>query len=135
MGEREITAQEFIPYFFAAAAMGILVEADDRIEGHGWCMTEVDEWGTPMNTYLSKQFTELVSCENMTSARRERIYAMVEKTLKDPELTMAKRTNYAENVKQLMRDVVGKECCSPNSTKYQQYGNDARKALELINKK
>lgn len=135
MGEREITAQEFIPYFFAAAAMGILVEADDMIEGHGWCMTEVDEWGTPTNTFLSKQFTDLVSCENMTSARRERIYEMVEKILKDSELTMAKRTEYADSVKLLMRNVVGKECSSPNSTKYQQYGNDARKALELINKK
>lgn len=135
MGEREMTAQEFIPYFFTAAAMGILNEADDRIEGHGWCLTEVDRWGTPTNTYLSKRFTDLVASENMTSARRERLYEMVEKNLKNPELTMTQRTEYADNVKLLMRDVVGKECSSPNSSKYQQYGNDAEKALELINRR
>lgn len=135
MGEKQLTAQEFTPYFFAAAAMGILSEADDAINGHGWCMTEKDDWGTPTNTYLAKLFTDLPTSDNMTSDRRNRIQDMVDEMLKNPEMPMAERNGYVENVKMLMRDVVSKECSSPSSPKYQQFGNEAKKALEMITKK
>lgn len=135
MGERQPTAQEFTPYYFAAASMGILREADDQINGHGWCIAEEDTWGTPLNIYLSKLFTDLPVCDNMTSERRQKIKEMVDGVLSNPELPMAKRNDYIENVKMLMRDVVSKECSSPTSPKYQQFGNEARKALEMINMK
>lgn len=135
MGEKQLTAQEFTPYFFAAAAMGILNEADDPINGHGWCMTETDDWGTPTNTYLATLFTDLPTSDNMSSDRRSRIQDLVDETLKNPELPIAKRNEFVENIKMLMRDVVSKECSSPSSPKYQQFGNEAKKALELINKK
>lgn len=71
----------------------------------------------------------------MTSERRQKIKEMVDGVLSNPELPMAKRNEYIENVKMLMRDVVSKECSSPTSPKYQQFGNEAKKALEMINKK
>jgi len=40
-----------------------------------------------------------------------------------------------EKVKVLMRDFVSKECSSPTSPKYTQFGADARKAIEMINTK
>lgn len=135
MGEKVLTAQEFTPYFFLAAATGILNVADDAINGRGWCMTEKDDWGTPTNTYLATLFTELPTSDNMTSDRRTRIQELVDETLKNPELPMAKRNEFVENVKMLMRDVVSKECSSPSSPKYQQFGSEAKKALEMINKK
>ena len=135
MGEKQLTAQEFIPYFFAAAATGVLAETDNATYGHGWCMKETDDWGTPTETYLAKLFTDLPTSDNMTSDRRARIQDLVDETLKNPELTLAKRTEYADKVKLIMRDVISKECSSPNSPKYQQFGNEAKKALEMINRK
>ena len=135
MGERQLTAQEFTPYYFIAASMGILRETDDPINGHGWCIAEEDSWGTPLNIYLAKLFTDLPVCDNMTSERRQKIKEMVDGVLSNPELPMAKRNEYNENVKLLMRDVVSKESSSPTSPKYQQFGNEAKKALEMINKK
>ena len=135
MGEKQPTAQEFTPYYFVAASIGILREAEDPINGHGWCIAEEDTWGTPSNIYLSKLFTDLPVCDNMTSERRQKIKEMVDGVLSNPELPMAKRNEYIENVKILMRDVVSKECSSPTSPKYQQFGNEAKKALEMINKK
>ena len=135
MGEKQLTAQEFIPYFFAAAATGVLAETDNATYGHGWSMNETDDWGTPTETYLAKLFTDLPTSDNMTSDRRARIQGLVDETLKNPELTLAKRTEYADKVKLIMRDVISKECSSPNSPKYQQFGNEAKKALEMINRK
>ena len=135
MGEKQPTAQEFTPYYFAAAAMGILREEDDAINGHGWCIAEKDSWGTDISIYLAKLFTDLPVCDNMTSERRQKIKEMVDSVLSNPELTMSQRTEYLENVKTLMRDVISKECSSPTSPKYQQFGNEAKRALEMINKK
>ena len=135
MGERLPTAQEFTPYYFAAASMGVLREADDPINGHGWCIEEEDSWGTPLNIYLAELFTDLPVCDNMTSERRQKIKEMVDEVLSNPELPIAKRNEYIDNLKMLMRDVVSKECSSPTSPKYQQFGNEAKKALEMIDKK
>ena len=135
MGEKQLTAQEFTPYYFIAAALGVLSETDEAQNGHGWCMTETDVWGTPTNTYLSKLFTDLPTSENMTSERRNRIQSIVDDMLKDPELTMSKRNDYIEKVKSLMRDVVARECSSSNSPKYLQFGEEAKKALDMIVKK
>lgn len=135
MGEKVLTAQEFMPYFFLAAATGILNIAEDAINGRGWCMTEEDEWGSPTNTFLSAQFTELPTSELMDSSKRGRIQELVDDILKNPELPMAKRNEFVEKVKLMMRDVVSKECSSTSSPKYQQFGSEAKKALEMINKK
>ena len=132
MGEQQPTAQEFTPYYFAAAAMGILHETNDPINGNGWCLAEEDEWGSPLNTYLSQLFTDLPVCENMTTERRQKIKDLVDGILDNPELTMVKRNEYADNVKALMRDTVGKECTSPTSPKYRQFSSEAKRALEMI---
>lgn len=134
MGERQPSAQEFTPYYFAAAAMEILREADDPINGHGWCLAETDDWGSLLNTYLSKLFTDLPICDNMTAERRQKIKELVDGVLDNPELTLAKRNEYAERVKTMMRDVVGKECSSPTSPKYLQFSAEAKKALEMISR-
>ena len=71
----------------------------------------------------------------MTSERRNRIHSIVDDMLKEPELTMSKRNDYIEKVKSLMRDVVASECSSSNSPKYLQFGEEAKKALDMIVKK
>ena len=59
----------------------------------------------------------------------------VDEVLKNPDLKMSDRAAMVEGVKVVMRDYVSKECSSPTSPKYQQYSAEAKKALEIINKK
>lgn len=134
MGEKQPTAQEFTPYYFAAAALGILHEAEDPINGHGWYLAETDDWGSVINTYLSKLFTDLPICDNMTTERRLKIKEIVDRALDNPELTLAKRNEYTDCVKTLMRDTVGKECSSPTSPKYLQFSTEAKRTLGMINR-
>ena len=55
--------------------------------------------------------------------------------MKNPDLMMSDSAALVEGVKVVMRDYVSKECSSPTSPKYQQYSAEAKKALEIINKK
>lgn len=135
MGEKMLSAKEFGPYFFLAVATGAITEGDDEINGHGWNMTTYDEWESPVKQFLSPLFTDIASCDAMTSEARSALQDAIEEKLANPELTMAARAQMAEEVKRLMRDVVAKECTSTSSPKYQQFSSEARKAMEMINKK
>ena len=48
---------------------------------------------------------------------------------------MSERKEMADRIIVIMRDHVSKECSSPTSPKYNQYGKEADKALDMINKK
>ncbi|MBR1792329.1 MAG: hypothetical protein IJ764_01630 [Bacteroidales bacterium] len=135
MGEKQMTAQEFMPYYFLAAAIGIIKVADDAINGRGWCISRKGEWGIEQTHFLSAKFTDLPTSEHMTKEMRDEIEEKVSEVLKDAELTMAKRGEMAEQVKMVMRDHVAAECSSPTSPKFQQFGNEAKKALDIINKR
>lgn len=132
MGERTLAASEFGPYFFLAAATGIIVECDDERNGHGWSMSEKDEFDSEIHTFLSPQFTELINSSELTPERRSRIEEMVNGKISDQSLTINQRNEIAEKVKAIMRDIVVKECSSTSSPKYEKNAKDARQAREMI---
>jgi len=135
MGEEKTPLKDFIPYFFVAAANNILAVRENEREEKGWCMVTTDDWGSEIITLLSSQFTELLNSEELTEDLLDTIKEKVDNVLKNPDLKMSERTAMTENVKVIMRDYVSKECSSATSPKYKQYGEEAKKALELISKK
>lgn len=135
MGEKALTTTESIPYIFVAAAMGIIAEGDDDRQGHGWYMKGKDKWGSEMNVFLSQNFTDLSSCDAMTSERRMDVVDKVKELLGNPEITIVRRKEYSEKVFQIMREVICNECSSTSSPKYVLYSENAEKALALIERK
>jgi len=135
MGEEKITPKDFIPYFFIAAANNILAIRENEREERGWCTVTIDEWGSEIITLLSTQFTELLTSEEMTEELLDLIKEKVDDILKNPNLKMSERTAMMDNVKAVMRDYVSKECSSATSPKYKQFSEEAKKAIDLINKK
>lgn len=135
MGEKVLSAQEFVPYFFLAAATGILNLADDDVNGRGWCLTREGDWGIKTNKFLSSKFTDLPTCEAMTSEYRNEIMEKVNDILKNAELPMSKRAEFEQQIGVIMRDYVVQECSSTNSPKFQQFSAEAKKAQEILKKK
>ena len=135
MGEKIIPLKEFTPYLFVAAANDLIQYAQDAREEQGWCMITEDEWGTPTTTFIAASFTDIPVSEDFTSEMRDSIQEKVDNILKNAELKVSERNAMVEKVKVLMRDFVSKECSSPTSPKYTQFGADARKAIEMINTK
>ena len=135
MGEKIIPLKEFTPYLFVAAANDLIQYAQDAREEQGWCMITEDEWGTPTTTFIAASFTDIPVSEDFTSEMRDSIQEKVDSILKNAELKVSERNAMVEKVKVLMRDFVSKECSSPTSPKYTQFGADARKAIEMINTK
>ena len=135
MGEEKTSPKDFIPYFFVAAANNILAVRENEREEKGWCMVTTDEWGSEITTLLSTLFTELLTSEELTEELLDTIKEKVDEILKNPNLKMSERTAMMDNVKAVMRDYVSKECSSATSPKYRQYSEEAKKALDLINKK
>ncbi len=135
MGEKIIPLKEFTPYLFVAAANDLIQYAQDAREEQGWCMITEDEWGTPTTTFIATSFTDIPVSEDFTSEMRDSIQEKVDNILKNAELKVSERNAMVEKVKVLMRDFVSKECSSPTSPKYTQFGADARKAIEMINTK
>ena len=135
MGEKKVSPKDFIPYFFVAAANNILAVRENEREEKGWCIVTADEWGAEMVTLIASQFTELLTSEDLTEEVLDTIKEKVDEVLKNPDLKMSDRAAMVEGVKVVMRDYVSKECSSPTSPKYQQYSAEAKKALEIINKK
>lgn len=135
MGEKVLTAQEFVPYLFLGAAMGILNVADDEVNGRGWCLTREGDWGIMTNTFLSSAFTDLPACEAMTAEYRNEILDKVNEILKNPELPMAKRAEFEQQIGVVMREFVIKECSSTSSPKFQQFSGEAKKAIEILKKR
>lgn len=135
MGEKIIPLKEFVPYFFVAAANGLIEYTLDAREEKGWCMVTEDEWGSPTTTFIAANFTDIPTSEEFTSEMRDDIQEKVDGILKNPELKVSERTAMVEKVKVLMRDFIAKECSSSTSPKYLQFSGDAKKALEMINTK
>jgi len=135
MGEEKTPLKDFIPYFFVAAANNILAVRENEREEKGWCMVTTDEWGSEIIILLSTQFTELLYSEELTEELLDTIKEKVDDILKNPNLKMSERTAMNDNVKVIMRDYVSKECSSATSPKYKQYSEEAKKAMDLINKK
>lgn len=135
MGEEKVSPKDFIPYFFIAASNDILAIRENEREEKGWCIVTTDEWDSEIVTLLSPQFTDLLTSEVLTEELLDTIKEKVDNVLKDPNLKMSERTAMMDKVKVVMRDYVSKECSSTTSPKYQQYSGEAKKALDLINKK
>ena len=135
MGEKIISAQDFVPYFFVAAALDIVFKTDDPINGEGWGFKYYDNNGVPISKFLSSQFTELITSEQVTSELRLMIEQMINKYFANPELTKAQREQLEENVRSIMRDYVVKECSNTSSQKYTQYSAFAEKAKDMIRNK
>lgn len=135
MGEKKVTPKDFIPYFFVAAANNILSVRENEREEKGWCVVTENDWGNEIVTLIASKFTEILTSEELTEEVLDIIKEKVDCILKNPDLKMSDRTSMVEGVKVVMRDYVNRECSSPTSPKYQQYSAEAKKALELINKK
>jgi hypothetical protein len=135
MGEEKITPKDFIPYFFIAAANDILLIRENEREEKGWCVVTIDKFGSEIVTLLSTQFTTLLTSDELTEELLDTIKEKVDEILKNPTLKVSERTAMMDKVKAVMRDYVSKECSSATSPKYQQYGGEAQKALDLITKK
>ena len=135
MGEKIISAQDFVPYFFVAAALDIVYKTNDPINGEGWGFKYYDDNGVPISKFLSNQFTELITSEHVTSELRLMIEQMINKYFANPELTKAQREKLEDNVRVIMRDHVVKECSSTSSQKYTQYSIFAEKAKDIIRNK
>jgi len=135
MGEEKVSPKDFIPYFFVAAANDILAIRENEREEKGWCIVSTDEWGSEIVTLLAAQFTELLTSNELTEELLDTIKGKVDDILKNPNLKMSERTAMMDKVKTVMRDYVSKECSSATSPKYQQYSGEAKKAIDLINKK
>lgn len=135
MGEKKFTPKDFIPYFFVAAANNILAVRENEREEKGWCIVTTDEWGSEMVTLIAPQFTEILTSEELNEDVLDAIKEKVDNILKNPDLKMSERAAMVDGVKVVMRDYVSKECSGPTSPKYQQYSTEAKKALEMINKK
>jgi hypothetical protein len=135
MGEEKVSPKDFIPYFFIAAANNILAIRENDREEKGWCIITTDEWGSEIVTLLSTQFTELQTSNELTEELIDSIKEKVDDILKNSDLKMSERTAMTDKIKEVMREYVSKECSSSTSPKYQLYSAEAKKALDLINKK
>jgi len=135
MCEEKISLKDFIPYFFLAAANNIFVFSENEREEKGWCIITTDEWGSEIKTLLSSQFTELSKSNELTEEILDNIKEKVDNILNNPEMKMSEREDMNKKVASIMKDYVVKECSSTSSPKYQQHSAEAKKALELINKK
>jgi len=135
MSDENVSPKDFIPYFFIAAANGILDVRENEREEKGWCIVTTDEWGSEIVTLLSTHFIELLTSNELTEELLDTIKEKVDDILKKPNLKMSERTVMMDKVKTIMRDYVSKEVSSPSSEKYQLYSGEAKKALDLINKK
>ena len=125
---------DLVTYYFLAAAMGILKWDKNDLEEEGWCLVAEDEWGTPMVTLISKQYTKIATSEELTADMRDNLVEAVDKAVNDSEMKMSDRNAIMEQIKVLMRDYVAKECTSPTSPLYREYGEAAKAALNKIKK-
>lgn len=121
---------ELLPYFFIAAASGLIVWDKDELENEGWCFVSKDEWGTEVSTLISSTFTDIHVSENLTSEIKEQLIDEVEALLKRTDIKQSEKKSYCERIVTIMKDHVAKECSSPKSEKYQQYGLAAKSAMK-----
>ena len=135
MGEKKLTIEDFMPYLFLAAINNMISIKEDDVNGRGWCMVEKDMWDNEVLVFLASNFTDIVVSDNFSEDVMSGIVDNVDEILNNPELKISERTEMLQGVKEIMKNVISKECTSTTSSKYQQYSSAAMKAIELINKK
>lgn len=123
-----------IPYFFLSAAIGAIVHGQNEREESGWCYQIEDEWGIPSLKLLASDFTEILNSEELTPEIKESIIEKVDNFVKNPDLKMSERASVCDKIKQMMREVIIKECTNTTSPKFQEYGNMAKVAIKMIEK-
>lgn len=135
MGDVRLSASDMIPYIFVAAANDIISFRENDREEKGWCAVTKDEWDSEIVMLISNEFTGINTSEEFTDDIMSQIKENVDNILKNPDLKMSQRAGMADMVKSIMKDYVSKECSSVTSPKYREYSENAKKAIELINKK
>lgn len=135
MGEEKVSLKDMTPYFFIAAANNILQFTEDHREEKGWCVITLDEFDSEIKTLISKDFTGLSVSEELTQEMQEDIIDKVKEVLANPDLRVSEREAMLGGVKAIMRDYVARETSGPQSPKYKEYADAARKAMEMINRK
>lgn len=124
---------DLLSYFFLAAATNKLKVDKDELENEGWCYVTADEWGTEVKTIICRNFTEIVTSEELTPEIKEAIIDEVDEMLKDlRNLKVSEKEALANNIINVMKDYVSKECSGPKSPKYIEYGNAAKAAIKKI---
>ena len=128
---------EVIPYIFIASAPALqLVTYDkDEHENEGWCTITEGDWGIKSVKLISKQFTSIMESEEFTSDLRDKIVDNVDEFLSNPNLKKSERDVAVAKINDIMREVVYKECSSTTSPKFKLYGDAAKKAIDMIQKK
>lgn len=128
---------DVLPYIFIAASPSLqLVTFDkDENEDEGWCTVTEGDWGIKSVKLISKQFTSIMESEEFTSDLRDKIVEGVDEFLSNSDLKKSERDAVVTKINEIMRDVVFKECSSTSSPKFKLYGEAAKKALEMIQKK
>lgn len=128
---------DIIPYLFIAAAPALqMITFDkDENENEGWCTVTEGDWGIKSIKLLSEQFTAIMESEEFTSDLRDKIVDNVDDYLSNPDLKKSERDAAIVKINEIMRDVVLKECSSTSSPKFKLYGDAAKTALEMIQKK
>lgn len=131
MGERRLTPDEMLPYFFVAVATGILKQGQDYLENKGWCISTVNKYDAEILTMLSPNFTTIITSQELTDERQNEI---VDKAREAMERTMrvSEREELLERVKAVMRDIVLPETGSPQAPLYQRYAAAADEAMDKI---
>lgn len=120
-------------YFFLAAAGGKLKWDKDELENEGWCYVTKDEWGTEVKTVISRNFTEIITSEELTPEIKEAIIDEVDELLKGlRDMKVSEKDALANNIVEVMKNYVSKECSGPKSPKYIEYGNAAKAAIKKI---
>ena len=135
MGDVKLNANDMIPYLFVAASNNLISYRENEREEKGWCAVTKDEWDSEIVLLISKEFTGIHTSEEFTDDIMMQIKEGVDSILSNPDLKMSQRAEMAEGVKNVMKEYVSKECSSSTSPKYREYSDNAKKALELINKK
>ena len=128
---------EVIPYIFIASAPALqLVTYDkDENENEGWCTITEGDWGIKSVKLISEQFTSIMESEEFTSDLRDKIVDNVDEFLSNPDLKKSERDAAVAKINDIMREVVYKECSSTTSPKFKLYGDAAKKAIDMIQKK
>ena len=124
------------PIFIASAPALQLVTYDkDENENEGWCTITEGDWGIKSVKLISEQFTSIMESEEFTSDLRDKIVDNVDEFLSNPDLKKSERDAAVAKINDIMREVVYKECSSTTSPKFKLYGDAAKKAIDMIQKK
>ena len=128
---------DIIPYLFLATAptLGLVTFNKDENENEGWCTITEGDWGIKSVKLISEQFTSILESEYFTAELRDKIIEGVDDYLANPDFKKSERDAVEAKIGEIMRNVILKECSSTSSPKFKLYGDAAKKAIAMIQKK